>query len=79
MTQSLNMALMGGFISLDAASEFLAQYIDTMNDFISDNPEIIGERDRIMRTRLMNMRLEDSQFLEKQKKEIDKELFEEDQ
>jgi hypothetical protein len=79
VTQSLNMALMGGFISLDAAAEFLGQYIDTMNDFISDNPEIIGERDRIMRTRLMNMRLEDSQFLEKQKKEIDKELFEEDQ
>ena len=74
VTQSLNMALMGGFISLDAASEFLAQYIDTMNDYISDNPEVPGERERIMKTRLLLMRLEDAQFLDEQKDEIDKEL-----
>ncbi|NMA75628.1 MAG: phage portal protein, partial [Bacteroidales bacterium] len=40
VTQALSMALMGNFISLDAASDFLAQYVDTMNDYISDNPEI---------------------------------------
>jgi hypothetical protein len=74
VTQSLNMALMGGFISLDAASDFLAQYIDTMNDYISDNPEVPGERERIMKTRLLLMRLEDAQFLDEQKDEIDKEL-----
>jgi hypothetical protein len=74
VTQALSIALIGGFISLDAASEFLAQYVDTMNDYVSDNPEVPGERERIMKTKLMNMRLEDGQFLDAQKREIDKEL-----
>jgi len=74
VTQALHIALIGNFISLDAASDFLAQYVDTMNDYISDNPEVPGERERIMRTRLMSMRLEDAQFLDAQKREIDKEL-----
>lgn len=74
VTQALSTALMGGFISLDATSDFLAQYIDTMNDYISDDPEVVGERERITKTRLMNMRLEDAQFLDSQKQEIDKEL-----
>ncbi|NSW90226.1 MAG: phage portal protein [Firmicutes bacterium] len=74
VTKALDTALQGGFISLEAATEFLAQYITTMNDYISDDPEIPGERERIMKTRLMRMRLEDGQFLESQKEEIDKEL-----
>lgn len=74
VTQSLNMALMGEFISLDAAAEFLGQYIDTMNDFISDNPEVPGERERILKTKILMARLEDAEFLEKQRDEIDKEL-----
>ncbi|AYO30815.1 phage portal protein [Biomaibacter acetigenes] len=72
VTQALNTALQGGFISLDAAAQFLSQYIETMNDYISDDPEIPGERERIMKTRLMMMRLEDGQFLTSQKEEIDK-------
>ncbi len=74
VTQSLSMALLGGFISLDAAAEFLGQYIDTMNDYISDNPETPGERERILKTRILMARLEDAEFLEKQRDEIDKEL-----
>jgi hypothetical protein len=74
IAQALKEALEGEFISIDAAVQFLAQYIDTMNDYITDDPEIPGERERIMRTRLMQMRLEDGQFLQKQKEEIDREL-----
>ncbi len=74
VAQALNTALLGQFISLDAASDFLAQYIDTMNDFISDDPEISGERERILKTKLLLARLEDGEGLEKQWKEIEKEL-----
>jgi len=66
--------LKGDFISLEAAAQFLAQYIGTMNDYISDDPEVPGERERIMKTRLMRMRLEDGQFLKSQTEEIDREL-----
>ena len=74
VTTSLDTALKGGFISLEAATEFLAQYISTMNEYVSDNPEIPGERERIMKTRIMRMRLEDGQFLKSQTEEIDREL-----
>ena len=74
ITDALDTALKGNFISLDAAVNFLKQYIDTMLDFVTDDPELPGERERIMKTRLMQMRLEDSQFLDSQKTAIDKEL-----
>jgi len=74
VAQALNTALLGGLVSLDAASDFLAKYIDTMNDYISDDPEIPGERERILKTRLLLARLEDGEGLEKQWKEIEKEL-----
>ncbi len=74
IVNALVLAIQNALISQEAAVEFLRQYIDTMNDYISDNPEIPGERERIMKTRLMMMRLEDGQFLEQQKQEIDKEL-----
>jgi hypothetical protein len=45
-----------------------------MNDYISDNPETPGERERILKTRILMARLEDAEFLEKQRDEIDKEL-----
>jgi len=74
VTKALDTALKGDFISLEAAAQFLAQYIGTMNDYISDDPEVPGERERIMKTRLMRMRLEDGQFLKSQTEEIDREL-----
>lgn len=74
VTKALDTAVKGYLLSQEAAVQFLARYIETMNDFISDDPEIPGESERIMKTRLQQMRLEDSQFLEDQKKKIDKEL-----
>lgn len=74
VTSALKTALEGEFISIDAAVEFLKQYISTMNDYISDDPEIPGERERIIKSRLQKMRLEDDQFLNEQKAKIDREL-----
>jgi len=74
VTTALKTALEGDFISLNAAVEFLKQYVNTMNDYISDDPEVPGERERIMESRLMRMRLEDAQFLDDQKARIDREL-----
>lgn len=64
VTNALNTALQGGFISLDAATQFLAKYVETMNDWMSDDPEIPGERERIVKTRLLLARLEEGQLLE---------------
>lgn len=67
VTNALDTALQGGFISLDAAVQFLAQYVETMNDWMTDDPEVPGERERIMKTRLLLMRLEDGQLLDGEK------------
>jgi hypothetical protein len=63
-------------MSQEAAVNLLASYIDTMHEYANDNPEIPGERERIMKDRLASMRLEDSQFLESQLDEIDQLLEE---
>jgi len=74
LVNALNTALMGGFISLDAAVDLLAQYVDTMQDYVTDDPELPGERERIIKSWLMRRRLEDGEGLETQKQAIDKEL-----
>lgn len=70
--EALDTALTGEFMSLESAVDLLAQYIETMNRYISDDQEIPGERERIITSRLTKMRLEDGQFNEEQSKEIDK-------
>lgn len=75
VTAALKNALEAEIISINAAAEFLKQYISTMNDYISDDPEIPGERDKIMKDRLQRQRLEDAQFLDEQKAEIDRVLL----
>lgn len=74
LVDALNTALMGGFISLDAAVDLLQQYIDTMQKYATDDPELPGERERIIRSWIMRRRLEDGEGLEEQKQAIDKEL-----
>jgi len=75
VTTALKTALEAEIISQEAAVKFLKQHISTMNDYISDDPEIPGERDRIMKTMLQKMRLEDAQFLDEQKTKIDREIL----
>ncbi|AEE95771.1 phage portal protein [Mahella australiensis] len=71
VSQALNTAIQGGFISIQAATDFLKNYITTMHDFISDDPEIPGERERIIQDRIMQARLEDGQLLQDEKNVID--------
>lgn len=75
VSEALDRALRGHFISQEAAVDFFSDYVDTMNKW--DDPEQPGdqrEKRRIMMTRLRMMRLEDSQMLEEEDKEIDEVL-----
>ena len=74
LVNALNTALFGGFISLDAAVDLLAQYIDTMQEYATDDPELPGERERIIKSWIMRRRLEDGEGLDQQRQEIEREL-----
>ena len=74
IVNALVQALQNGLISLEAAVQFLRQYIETMNDYLSDDPEIPGERERIIRTKILMARLEDGELAEEEQKLIDKAL-----
>ena len=74
LVNALNTALMGGFISFDAAVDLLAQYIDTMCEYQSDDPEIPGERERIIKSWYLRSRLEDTEGLLDQLQDIEKVL-----
>ncbi len=74
LVNALNTALLGGFISLDAAVNLLQQYIDTMQEYATDDPTIPGERERIIKSWIMRRRLEDGEGLDQQRQEIEREL-----
>ncbi len=74
VVDALNTALQGGFISMDAAVDLLKQYVDTMQDYVTDDPELPGERERIIKSWIMRRRLEDGEGLEEQREEIEREL-----
>lgn len=71
---ALDKALTGNFISEEAAVNFLSKYIDTMSDYISDDPEIVGEREKIIKTKMLRYRLDDAGGLEDEKKGIEDEI-----
>lgn len=74
LVNALNTALLGGFISLDAAVDLLAQYIDTMKEYATDDPELPGERERIIKSWYLRSRLEDTEGLLDQLQDIEKAL-----
>lgn len=74
ITNALDKALTGGIISEESAVNFLAQYIDTMSEYISDDPEVVGEREKIIKTKMLRYRLDDAAGLEDEKNEIGKEI-----
>ncbi len=74
LVNALNTALLGGFISWDAAVDLLAQYIDTMQEYATDDPEIPGERERIIKSWYLRSRLEDTEGLLDQLQDIEKVL-----
>lgn len=63
-------------MSEEAAVNFLSQYVDTMNDYITDDEENPGEREKIIRDLIRRARLETGQFDEDENKAIDKALKE---
>ncbi|MFA9457419.1 phage portal protein [Halalkalibacter sp. AB-rgal2] len=70
IVKALSQAVTNELISEDAAVQYLSRFIDTMNDYHSTEGD--SEEQRIVKSKLKRMRLEDGQFLEKQLKEIDK-------
>ncbi len=74
LVNALNTALFGGFISLEAAVDLLAQYIDTMREYATDDPELPGERERIIKSWYLRNRLEDTEGLLNQLEDIEKVL-----
>jgi hypothetical protein len=71
---ALRAGVEGALISQEAAVTFLARYIDTMNDWVSDDKENPGERERIIKTMIDRARLEDAQLGNIEQTEIDKAL-----
>lgn len=73
---ALTMALKSDVISHEATVKHLSTLIETMNDYETDDPDIVGEKDRIMKSRLERDRMPDSEFLEKQLNQINKTIDE---
>ena len=78
MVQALNTAILGGFLSREAAATFLARQIDTMAEWVTDNQEVPGERERIIKDRILMARLEDAAANQEELAAIDRALREAD-
>ena len=70
VTEGLNVALQGGFISQAAAAGHLKHHVPTMKEYESDDPKLPGERERIHETALARVRLEDGALLADEHKEL---------
>lgn len=71
---ALKTAIESGLMSLEAAVMFLKGYVETMNDYVSDDPEIPGERERIIRTKILLSRLEEGELTESERRLIEEAL-----
>jgi hypothetical protein len=71
IVEALDKALAGRFISLEAAVDFLKAWIDTMQEYESDDEKIPGEKARIVQSALFLSRLEDGEGLDKEKQELE--------
>ena len=76
MVSALARAVEWGLMSEEAAVNFLAQYVETMNEYITDDPENPGEREKILKDRLRRARLETGQIDEDEQKALNKALKE---
>lgn len=71
IVEALSVAVRDNLIGLESAVNFLAQYIDTMSEYVGDSPEVPGERERIIRTKLIMARLDDAELAAKELDEIE--------
>lgn len=72
ISNAISKALESGIISEESAVNFLSQYIDTIGDYISDNPEILGEREKIIKTKMLRYRMDDISGLNDEVDDIQK-------
>ncbi|EZH67906.1 phage portal protein [Bacillaceae bacterium JMAK1] len=70
VVRSLSQAVTTGLTSIDAAVDFLARYIDTMDKYEGSEDSETKEKDKLMRTKLLAQGLEDTQLLEDQRRKI---------
>lgn len=76
LVRALTTAVNNQIMSHEAAVSFLAKYVETMNDYESDDPEVMGEKDRIVQDMLRRSQLEDAQLAEDEQKMIEQVLAE---
>lgn len=55
---ALKVAVESGLMGLPSAVAFLKEYVTTMNAYLSDDPEIPGEREKIIQTKILLSRLD---------------------
>lgn len=72
--EGIVMALNNDLISHEAAVSYLSGLVETMNDYETDDKDVVSEKDRIMKSKLDRERMSDSEFLEKQLENIKKRL-----
>ncbi|MNW34021.1 Phage portal protein, SPP1 Gp6-like [compost metagenome] len=76
LTEGLNTAIQGRFLSADSAAEFLRAYIPTMREYDSDVPDADTERQRIIMNQVERERLSDGALglskIDAIKKELEK-------
>lgn len=72
---ALSKAVTSNLMSEEAAVNYLARIVETMQEYSSDDPELIGEREKIAATRRLRMRYSDTsgwrddlEMLEKKRK-----------
>ncbi len=76
LIRGLSMATTNQLMSHEAAVTFLAQYVETMNEYKSDDPNVVGEKDRIIQDGLRRSQLEDAELAENELKMIEQVLAE---
>ena len=76
LIRGLSMATTNQLMSHEAAVTFLAQYVETMNEYKSDDPKVTGEKDRIIQDSLRRSQLEDAELAENELKMIEQVLAE---
>ncbi|WP_374019014.1 phage portal protein [Paenibacillus thiaminolyticus] len=68
IVEALDKAVSGQLMSMEAAVQYLKYWIDTIRDYESGDPDVAGEKDRILQTSIFRSRLEDASYLDEERK-----------
>lgn len=78
IASALEVGLRTEIISEESAVNFLSQYIDTMAEYTSTDSEVVGEREKIMRTRRTRNRYKDHEGWLDEIRAIDESLMDDE-